>query len=278
MYRPIIERFLNWTKASGAETAKQLFPPGERRFALYEQYYEKLKTTISPSTANIHIVIIGRMFRVDMLRAVPAILVNPHVHLDKIASGEIRWFSEEELSMVRKAANDRQLFTIDYLVSGGLRSGEMINLRPFQIRTDVISIVPHDDWTPKWGKTRHIPKNERAKECEEYFRSKYTAGNYVWGTSRSKGIVPAGHDGLSYVHDSLVSKVEEEFHYKGLSDTSPHTYRATCGSLMLQNKIPVEFVMKFLGHRNLHTTLKHYASLCVGNLQEAANSLDYIFK
>jgi integrase len=58
-----------------------------------------------------------------------------------------------------------------------------------------------------------------------------------------------------------------------ISDTYVHTFRKTCGAHMLQNKVPISYVSKFLGHSSIAVTEKCYVGLSNANLEEAANSL-----
>jgi integrase len=60
----------------------------------------------------------------------------------------------------------------------------------------------------------------------------------------------------------------------GLPDITRHDLRRTCGSLMLQEGVPIERVAAFLGHKDTRTTLRVYAHLAVEHLRDAANVLD----
>ncbi|MFR1353569.1 MAG: tyrosine-type recombinase/integrase [[Clostridium] symbiosum] len=73
-------------------------------------------------------------------------------------------------------------------------------------------------------------------------------------------------DGVRYILKTIQSR---DVRLKGLQ-ISPHTFRRTCGTDMINRGAPAELVQKKLGHTKVDTTLQCYAKIS----QEAARDAE----
>ena len=58
-------------------------------------------------------------------------------------------------------------------------------------------------------------------------------------------------------------------------EVTAHVLRHTAAVWMVQNKIPLETVSKYLGHTSTKVTYKHYAHHSPDYLSEAAQALEF---
>lgn len=273
-----LEVFRAWTEERGILTLKQFFDPDadRDRYRHAEEYYEYLCETYTGDTPDGFLQLASMAANAEMRRPKKERFWTESpwdsIERKKKDDHEVRWFSREELSALQSEMTTFELHAFDLLLHTGMRKGEAQNLIWPQITKGQISIHAHDGWKPKFGKRRNIPLNDRATECLEYFLSLKGPKYVVWGME-SKGLKPVG---INFLHNHFQRVKARASKASGLTfeGTSVHTFRATCGSLMLQNGVPIAFVSKFLGHADIQTTQKHYASLCQDNLEFAAKTLN----
>lgn len=57
----------------------------------------------------------------------------------------------------------------------------------------------------------------------------------------------------------------------GLKNVSPHTMRHTCAVHMVKNDVPIYEVSKYLGHKSIEITQKHYAKFSPDFMKKSSN-------
>lgn len=272
-----IKLFLDWCTDNGLLTLKQFFDPDseEDGHSNAEAYFEYLGTRYEPSTVATHIQVIRHVANTEIRRKDKYWTSNPFetIKTDRLGGHEVRWFTPEELTALKASMNEFDSHLFDLLLHTGIRTGELRYLTWEQVLPDHIKITPHDGWKPKHGKRRNIPLNQRAKECIAYFRTLFGDKKHVIVARGKSGEQPIGK---TYVHKRYTALVNRAKKASKLpfTDAVVHTFRATCGSLMLQRGVPIAFVSSFLGHADIRTTMQHYASLAQENLEFAAKALD----
>lgn len=280
IYDRRLEVLRQWAEQRGIVTLKQFFNPQEEsdRHTQPEAYYHYLCETYSTDTAGSFLQIAIMATNAELRRQDRYWTESPWSSIErkKRDPKEVRWFTREELTALRKEMTELELHTFDLLLNTGMRTGEAKNLTWQQFVDDHIKILPHDGWKPKHGKRRNIPLNGRAKECIEFFQS-LLGPKYILWNEAAKGLVPVGRNFLHNHFKRIKSRASKE---GGLTFEGAvvHTFRATCGSMMLQNGVPIAFVSSFLGHADIQTTQRHYASLAQENLEFAAERLQEAFK
>ena len=120
------------------------------------------------------------------------------------------------------------------------------------------------------------------KEREIYFSpqafvhvTQYLAGrkddNEAMFVSTKKPYNRLTKDGIRWIIKNIQSRDER---LKGLQ-ISPHTFRRTCGTDMINHGAQAELVQRKLGHSNINTTLTCYAQIATETVREANNKYCY---
>jgi len=181
----------------------------------------------------------------------------PHIARQKENEGRLRFLTWEEETAVLAAfaaAGEHvlQQLTI-FLLDTGCRVSEALRLAPGDVTTGPGATATF--WETKGGKPRTIPLTLRAAATcagSEDRRGPFAAIKYwtyraAWDRKRRQ-LGP------------------------GFDDVVIHTWRHTCCSRLVQAGIDLHRVMKWMGHRNLQTTLR-YAHLAPGDLDGMADKL-----
>jgi integrase len=268
--------FLTWCNEQGLKTLKHFFDPEveEDRYLHPESYYQFLIDRYKPITVETHLQVVKTLANEEIRRPDHFWTSSPWAGIEKKKKEqkEIRWFDRQELKALRSSMSELELHLFDLLLHTGMRTSELRYLTWDQVFDDHIKILPHDGWKPKHGRRRNIPLNTRAKECTDYFRG-LGQKKYVVVVPGKSGIEPSSH---KFVYRRFTAARDRARKATGLSFSGSvvHTFRATCGSFILQQGVPIAFVSSFLGHADIRTTQMHYASLAQENLEFAATSLN----
>lgn len=159
-----------------------------------------------------------------------------HEQIDKLMDS----FSDDPQDLLEKAV-------IILLYSSGLRVSELCSLKVQDLYAQerVLRI------TGKGNKTRMIPINEVTLKSLEKYRTKV---RNIWvKTARNEFFINSRGNPLSrnYVYNLIKRKNEQ----LGFSNAlSPHSYRHTYASHLLEGKADLRIVQELLGHSNIRTT------------------------
>lgn len=154
---------------------------------------------------------------------------------------EIEQFIEEPSPGDKNGHRDRALFEVLY--STGARVGEVSNL-------DWADYMPERGEltvTGKGGKQRNVPLGPEAKEALEQYRKKRnpTGDDPIFINNRGDRLSTRG---IRY----LVDKYHEEVDVS--KPISPHVFRHSCATHMLNRGAPLPLVQELLGHSSISTT------------------------
>lgn len=166
--------------------------------------------------------------------------------------------SDEQLETLRDSCTQlRDLAMIDFLISTGVRVGELVNIKISDLNFNERQCVV----LGKGNKERTVYFNARAKVHLQ---------NYL--TIRQDNN-PALFVALAQPHSRLtISGVESRLRNLGrranVGKIYPHKFRRTLATMAIDKGMPIEQVQRLLGHCKIDTTL-HYAMVNQNNVKIA---------
>lgn len=166
--------------------------------------------------------------------------------------------SDEQLETLRDTCTElRDLAMIDFLVSTGVRVGELVRINISDINFNERQCVV----LGKGNKERTVYFNARAKVHLQ---------NYIAMRQDSE---PALFVSLTAPHNRLtISGVENRIRLLGrkanVGKIHPHKFRRTLATMAIDKGMPIEQVQRLLGHCKIDTTL-HYAMVNQNNVKIA---------
>ena len=153
---------------------------------------------------------------------------------------------------------------LKFIVHTGLRKGEWINLRWYNVILDgenpSIAIVSSGSWKTKTGESRVIPLNKTALEIIK--KQKGRNKEYVFTSKNGSTIHP----------DKPYHSLKTALKNLGLHG-DVHKLRHTFASNLVMKKRPLYDVQRLLGHRDIQTTMI-YAHLSPDYLKESVKKLE----
>ena len=183
--------------------------------------------------------------------------------LPKIQRKHPSFITFDELQNIMDAT-DRQLLKDIFLFAflTGMRLSEIIYLtwNNIDLQNGTIQ-VGSDDFITKSREVRFIPISEPVRVIlkRRKLKSSKTEKQYVFH-----------HCGFAYQPDHISHLFKKCARDAGMNDSIRfHTLRASFGSYLLQQGVPISSISKLLGHSSIAVTEKHYVSLTNGNLINA---------
>lgn len=180
--------------------------------------------------------------------------------------------SPDEVQRVSAQLSGRDLLIFEVLVYGGLRFSEVTALKPASVHDEYIMVsgglIPArgGGWLRSDGKTHqrrrvYLPRfvMERlrgfADQCQTELLFTSAVGTPVHRTNwTARALQPACARA-------------------GVRKITPHALRDTCATLALRSGVAPQVVAAHLGHSDATTTLKHYAGVVSGDLENLSVSL-----
>lgn len=166
--------------------------------------------------------------------------------------------SDEQLETLRDSCTElRDLAMIDFLVSTGVRVGELVNINISDINFNERQCVV----LGKGNKERTVYFNARAKvHIQNYLATRIDT-------------CPALFVSLAHPNNRLtISGIENRLRKLGqlanVGKIHPHKFRRTLATMAIDKGMPIEQVQRLLGHCKIDTTL-HYAMVNQNNVKIA---------
>ena len=165
-------------------------------------------------------------------------------------------FTDEDIvTMIDNCKNVRDLALIEFLISTGVRVGEIVNINKSDINFEDRSCIV----LGKGNKQREVYFDAKTKiHLEEYLNSRddNESGLFV---SLNK---PHQRLTISAV-ELIVRKLGEK---TNINKVHPHKFRRTLATMAIDKGMPIEQVQKLLGHVKIETTM-HYAMVNQNNIK-----------
>jgi integrase len=212
-----------------------------------------------PGTVNRKLACVSKMLSFahqrGLLSAVPAI------PLEEEPEGRLRWLTLAEehqaLAMLEVMGEHDLQHLVMFLLDTGCRVSEALGLQHGDLHLD----GPRPQVTfsdTKNGGRRTNPLTQRAVSAVRFFTGRWEAGPFV---------------GIDYwsaraTWDRARVRLGDTF-----KDVVLHTFRHTCASRLVQAGVDIVRVQKWLGHKDVKTTMI-YAKLAPGDLDVAASVLE----
>jgi len=177
------------------------------------------------------------------------------------------WLEEREWKPFLDACQPAFRIRAAFVLETGLRKAEIINARWSWIKTangrTCISVQadPDTGFVPKSGRPRMIPLTERALAVLNDARERWGDEGYIFFKERT-------------AWPNLTRETHKACRKAGVSDIDFHGLRRSAGGRWLANGIAIQDVSALLGHRDISTTLKHYAGIADSHLSSCMDMLD----
>lgn len=188
----------------------------------------------------------------------PGATVKPPKHI-KEDTDQKQPFSTDELERVlAAAASDEELTTlIQVMVTTGLRISDAVFLTPAQVAGGELKVK-----TRKSGALVQMPLQPEVYQRLDKLPVKPTGYWFISGSTK-----------LETATDMQRRKLNEVFRKAGAEKATPHRFRHTFASVLLQRGVPIGDVSLLLAHSSVTITEAHYAAWVPGRAQALADKL-----
>lgn len=188
------------------------------------------------------------------------IMKSPTRRIHKIKVGKVvkETYSDEMIELIRQnVSSHRDLTIIDFLISTGVRVGELVKLNITDLNLEAKECVV----VGKGNKQRKVYFDARTKiEIQQYLSSRNDDSKALF-VSFSKPFNRLQISGVETVLKKIGKKV-------GLGRVHPHKFRRTLATKAIDKGMPIEQVQKMLGHAKIDTTLE-YAMVDENNVKNS---------
>ena len=167
--------------------------------------------------------------------------------------------------MLRATQNLKHRAVIGLLYSGGLRIGELLQLKLNALDFDrgILNI--------RQGKGR----KDRTVSMSEVIKPLLL--NYIH-TYKPKVYFIEGRDGSTYSATSVRQFLKKSCKAAGITkDVTPHSLRHSYATHMLENGVDIRYIQELLGHAKPETTML-YTHVAQKDLTQISNPLDVLVK
>lgn len=169
----------------------------------------------------------------------------------RYAKKEIEFLTKSEMTNLLRKPNiaskqgKKSLMIITLLYDAGLRISELINLKVenIDLTNDIARIKVKQS---KNNKSRQIPITENTKKMLKEFIKEKQPNDYLIVSNRNDKYTPNGIRRIikKYTQDLNIS-------------VTPHTFRHTKASHLVETNVPIIYIRDFLGHASIETTMNY---------------------
>lgn len=166
--------------------------------------------------------------------------------------------SDEQLETLRDSCTElRDLAMIDFLVSTGVRVGELVNINISDINFNERQCVV----LGKGNKERTVYFNARAKvHIQNYLATRTDPSPALF--------VSLAHPNNRLTISGIENRLRKLGRLANVGKIHPHKFRRTLATMAIDKGMPIEQVQRLLGHCKIDTTL-HYAMVNQNNVKIA---------
>ena len=186
------------------------------------------------------------------------IIKSPVRRIHKVKTAKVikETFTDESIEKMRDTCDDiRNLAIVEFLISTGVRVGELVNLNKADINYEERSCVV----LGKGNKQREVYFDAKTKLHLLQCINQRNDENSALFVSNNKP-----HQRLSIAGiELIVKKLGKEL---DINKVHPHKFRRTLATMAIDKGMPIEQVQKLLGHVKIETTM-HYAMVNQNNVK-----------
>ena len=188
------------------------------------------------------------------------ILKSPVKRIHKIKSPVVvkEAYSDDEIEKIRYECKEiRDLALVDFLLSTGMRVGELVLLN----RSDIDFVERECVVLGKGDKERVVYFDAKAKlHLQEYLSTRTDSNPALFVGTRA----PFNRLSIGGV-EVMIRRLGK---ITGIEKCHPHKFRRTMATVAIDKGMPIEQVQKLLGHEKIDTTLR-YALVKQSNVKSA---------
>ena len=219
----------------------------------YQQQSNASKITID----NVRRVI-STLFR--WLESEKYIMKSPTRRIHKVKTGKVvkETYTDEVMELIRQATtNLRDLTIIDFLMTTGVRVGELVKLNIADLNLEAKECVV----IGKGNKQRKVYFDAKTKiEIQQYLKTRNDNETALFVSL----LYPYKRLQISGV-EILLRKIGKKLN---IDKVHPHKFRRTLATKAIDKGMPIEQVQKMLGHAKIDTTLE-YAMVDENNVKNS---------
>ena len=271
-YAHYLARFAAFTRSQGITRPEDIVLDTVRAFRLYLNRYadENTGKGLKPVTQNYHVIAVRAFLKYLARRDINSLSAEK-IELAKNPAREVEIMDNDEVARIKKAvasednevAQLRDAAILELLFSSGVRISELVQLKQTQLNFDRGEFTVRG----KGDKLRLVfMSDEAAKMIKAYlkkrddnspalFVSHSTVGNTVTKQMESIGKKSDQHNAAGLTARSVQRLVKK---YAGLAGimhkVTPHTFRHSFATDLLQNGADIRSVQTLLGHASITTT------------------------
>ena len=172
-----------------------------------------------------------------------------YIPFKKYTRKEIEFLSKEEMGdLLRKPdasskTGRKALIILTLLYDAGLRISELINLKveDIDLTNEIARIKVIKS---KNNKSRQIPITENTKNLLKEFIKEKDSDDYLIVSNKKDKYTPNG-----------IRKIIKKYTDECNIHVTPHTFRHTKASHLVETNIPIIYIRDFLGHESIETTM-----------------------
>ena len=252
-YLSVLKLFLEWIEKTKVEKVTN---------NVIQDYlfYCKTEKKYSYSTMKQVIATISYLYSKILRQQIPEALdikLRKPTHLPKI-------LSVKEISKMLKVTNNLKHKTILLLIySGGLRIGELVNLKIEDIDSDSMQIHIRQ---AKGKKDRYIMLSENLLELLRAYYKEYKPKEFIF----------EGQSGGQYSTQSVQSIFKAALKKAGIKKKATvHSLRHSFATHLLDEGTDIRYIQELLGHKRLETTqiYTHVSSYSIKKIKSPADKL-----
>lgn len=167
-------------------------------------------------------------------------------------------FSAETIELLRdNCTNERDVAIIDFLISSGVRVGELVKLKIEDVDLTTYECIV----LGKGGKQRKVYFDPKTKvHLERYLKTITDDNPFLFVNKKNP---------FATLTVSAIEKFVNKFGKKAnVSNVHPHRFRRTVATITIDKGMPIEQVQHLLGHTQIDTTL-HYVIVDETNVKNS---------
>jgi len=256
-YELHLNKFLDWVIASG-----EACEPFELEQEVYLDYIDVLKSKYAPKTVHAHMTAIYSWLTFMLRKG----------HISKMPfldSKEMNEFlpilSKRQVKVVSKAQLKTMLFVtegdlireciIRVFYDTAMRVSELVNAKISDIEHNFDHITIKITGKGKGGMTKvrtALLTKKTYSLIQNMIKSRDFQSDYIFASPKTHNPFTTRRIG------QIIDEIADQANVEGMT---PHVFRASITTHLIENGMPIEYVSRYIGHANISTTIQNYTNL-----------------